>query len=129
MTRDIYYIVGIKEKYRDKLSLTTINREFCGKFHHEAHGVVWFELNGSGAWVAIPSEWIEWTAPSKVLWSAKEIIKNPCKNCYEGWANYTDSGKQSCRDTCGKLRTKNIKEYLERISRGEDTIPEDIMEV
>lgn len=66
---DIYYIVGIKDKYKDRLSCTTINKEFCGKFNHQAYGVAWFELNGSGAYVAVPDEWIEYIAPSKVLWN------------------------------------------------------------
>lgn len=68
MKNDVYYIVSLKDEYRNKLNLTTINKGFCAKFNHEAYGIVWFELNGSGAWVAIPDRWIEWIAPSKVLW-------------------------------------------------------------
>ena len=68
MKKDIYYIVYIKDEYKDKLELTTINKRFCGKFNHEAQGVVWFELNGSGALIAIPDKWIEIVAPSKELW-------------------------------------------------------------
>lgn len=69
MTKDIYYIISLKDKYKNRLNLTTINKEFCGKFNHQAYGIIWFELNGSGAWVAIPDEWIEWIAPSKALWN------------------------------------------------------------
>ena len=69
MKKDIYYIVGVKDKYRYRFSCTTINKEFCCKFNHQSHGTVWFELNGSGAYVAIPEEWIEYCAPSKVLCS------------------------------------------------------------
>lgn len=69
MTKDIYYIVSLKDEYRDKLNLTTIKKEFCAKFNHEAYGVVWFELNGSNALIVIPDQWIEWIAPSKALWN------------------------------------------------------------
>lgn len=68
MKKDIYYIIGIKSEYISRLNLTTINKEFCGKFNHQAYGIVWFELNGSDAWVAIPENWIEYIAPSKELW-------------------------------------------------------------
>ena len=69
MNKDIYYIVSIKDAFRQKLTHTTIDKEFCGKFNHEAYGVVWFELNGSGAYVVIPEHWIEWIAPSEKLWN------------------------------------------------------------
>ena len=69
MKKDIYYIIGLKDEYKNKLNLTTIHNHFCGKFNHQAHGVIWFELNGSGACVAIPDEWVEWIAPSKALWN------------------------------------------------------------
>ena len=68
MKKDIYYIVYLKDESRHKLGLTTISNSFCGKYNHEAWGVVWFELNGSGAFVAIPEAWIECIAPSKELW-------------------------------------------------------------
>lgn len=68
MIKDVYYIVSLKDEYRNKLNLTTINKEFCAKFNHQAFGVIWFELNGSGAYVVVPDKWIEWMAPSKVLW-------------------------------------------------------------
>lgn len=66
--RDIYYIVYLKDIYRNQLELTTIGKRFCAKYHHEAWGIVWFELNGSGAYVAIPEAWIECIAPSRELW-------------------------------------------------------------
>lgn len=66
--RDIYYIVNIKEIYRNQLAHTTIKKDFCGKYHHEAWGVVWFELYHSGAFVVIPEAWIEWIAPAEKLW-------------------------------------------------------------
>jgi hypothetical protein len=69
MKKDIYYIIGIKAEYQSRLNLTTIGKEFCGKFNHQAYGIVWFELNGSNAWVAIPEAWIEYIAPSKELWN------------------------------------------------------------
>lgn len=65
---DIYYIVNIKEKYRYELRFTTINKEFCGKIVNQTSGNIYFELNGSGGLVIIPHEWINWLAPSKVLW-------------------------------------------------------------
>ena len=70
MRNDIYYIVSIKDEYKDRLKLTTITKEFCGKFNHQAYGVSWFELNGSGGWVAVPDEWIEYVAPYKILWNS-----------------------------------------------------------
>lgn len=69
MNRDIYYIVYLKDESRYKLEPTTIGKRFCGRYNHEAWGIVWFELNGSGAYVAIPEAWIECIAPSKELWS------------------------------------------------------------
>ena len=73
MFNDIYYIVSIKDVYKDRLKLTTISKEFCGKFNHQAHGISWFELNGSGAFVAVPDEWIEYVAPSKILWDSVSL--------------------------------------------------------
>lgn len=68
MEMSYYYIVGIKDEYRDRLSLTTINKEFCGKLIHRTFKSLWFKLNGSNAYVVIPEQWIEYLAPSKVLW-------------------------------------------------------------
>ena len=70
---NIYYIVSVKDEYKGELKSTTINKEFCGKFNHQAHGVTWFELNGSGAFVAIPDKWIEYVAPSKILWDSVSL--------------------------------------------------------
>lgn len=65
---DIYYIVNIKEEYRNELRLTTINKEFCGKIVNQTARNIYFELNCSGALVIIPHDWIDWLAPSKILW-------------------------------------------------------------
>lgn len=71
---DIYYIVGIRSDYRHNLNLTTINKEFCGKFIHQSHGNLYFELNGSRALVIVPEEWISYCAPSKVLWEHNKTL-------------------------------------------------------
>ena len=65
--KDVYYIVGIKNDCRHNLKLTTINKEFCGKFIHQSHGNLYFELNGSRALVIVPEEWVSYCAPSKAL--------------------------------------------------------------
>lgn len=65
----IYYIVGLKDDYKHHLRLTTINKEFCGRFIHQSHGNLYFELNGSGALVIVPEEWIAYCAPSMKLWN------------------------------------------------------------
>ena len=41
---------------------------FSGKIVNQTAGNIYFELNGSGGLVIIPHEWINWLAPSKVLW-------------------------------------------------------------
>ena len=73
MCNDIYYIVSIKDEYKNRLKLTTISKEFCGKFNHASYGVLWFELNGSGGLVAVPDKWIEYVAPSKILWDSVSL--------------------------------------------------------
>lgn len=65
---NIYYIVGIRSDCRRNLDLTTINKEFCGKFIRQSHGNLYFELNGSKALVIVPEEWISYCAPAKALW-------------------------------------------------------------
>lgn len=65
----IYYIIRIKDEFIRELSLTTINKEFCGRFIHQSYGNMYFELNGSRALVIIPEKWIESCAPSKALWN------------------------------------------------------------
>lgn len=68
---DYYYIVRIKEAYRNELKLTTIGKEFCGKLIRQAsHENLVFELLHSNALVVIPVKWIEFCAPSKMLWNA-----------------------------------------------------------
>lgn len=67
--QDIYYIVRLKEQYRQELNLTTITKDFCGKIVNQTAGNIYFELNGSDALVIIPHSWIEWLAPSKKLWN------------------------------------------------------------
>lgn len=67
MYKDIYYIVCLKDEYVGELKLTTIRKRFCGKFIHQSHGNLYFELNGSSALVVVPEKWIEYVAPSKVM--------------------------------------------------------------
>lgn len=62
------YIVRIKDEFKNNLNLTTITKEFCGKFIRQLYGNLYFELNGSGALVIVPEEWIKLCAPSKVMW-------------------------------------------------------------
>ena len=68
--KDIFYIVKVKEDYIvDNLFYkTTARYNFCGKLVNQNLGNFYFELNGSNALVIIPHSWIEWMAPSKVLW-------------------------------------------------------------
>lgn len=66
---NIYYIVGLKDDCKHNLRLTTINKEFCGRFIHQSHGNLYFELNGSGALVIVPEEWVSYCAPSMKLWN------------------------------------------------------------
>ena len=66
--KNIYYIVTVKDEFKDKLSLTTIKKMFCGKFIRQSYGNLYFRLNGSGALVIVPEEWIELCAPAKILW-------------------------------------------------------------
>lgn len=66
--KDIYYIVKVKDVTDDMFCKTTVNKMFCGKLVNQNDGKFYFELNGSNALVIIPHGWIEWMAPSKVLW-------------------------------------------------------------
>lgn len=68
MNKDIIYIVKLKPEMQDELRLTTIKREFCGKFITRLDDTFVFELNGSEAQVIVPYNAIEWMAPSKVHW-------------------------------------------------------------
>ena len=76
---DIYYIVKVKEDIVDHLFCkTTASTTFCGVLVNQNFGNFYFELNGSKALVIIPHSWIEWMAPSKVLWESrrKDYEKN-----------------------------------------------------
>lgn len=73
---DIYYIVKIKEQYLSNLKLTTISSGyFCGRIIMTDSNYV-FRLNGApGAIVEIPRDYIEFVAPSRILWE-KMLRKN-----------------------------------------------------
>ena len=71
-TEDIYYIVTVREGILDPLwDKTTTRNTFCGKLVNQNNGRFYFELNGSDALVIIPHDWIDWMAPSKVLWDLR----------------------------------------------------------
>lgn len=70
ISREVYYIVTIKQEYMHEFSLTTIHRKFCGKLEY-INSNFYFRLNGSNALVIIPHTWIETMAPSKELWDKK----------------------------------------------------------
>jgi hypothetical protein len=71
-TEDIYYIVKVREDIFDPLwDKTTARKTLCGKLVNQNNGRFYFELNGSGALVIIPHGWIDWMAPSKVLWDLR----------------------------------------------------------
>lgn len=72
---NFYYIVGLKDDCRHNLRLTTINKEFCGKFIRQSHGNLYFKLNGSGALVIVPEEWVVYCAPAKVQFDKDKAIK------------------------------------------------------
>lgn len=68
-TEDIYYLVKVREDIFDPLwDKTTTYKMLCGKLVNQNNGRFYFELNGSDALVIIPHDWIDWMAPSKVLW-------------------------------------------------------------
>lgn len=71
--KKIYYIVRVKDEYKNNLSLTTINKEFCGALTQHSHGNLYFELNGSGTLVVVPEKWIESCAPAKALWKTRKM--------------------------------------------------------
>lgn len=66
--KDIYYIVGIKSERLSSLENTTINKEFCGRIVKITENNTFFKLNGSEVNVIVPTDWIEYLAPSKLLW-------------------------------------------------------------
>ena len=63
-----YYMVRLKDEFKSNLSLTTINKEFCGRFIRQSYENLYFELNGSKALVIVPEKWIESCAPARALW-------------------------------------------------------------
>lgn len=67
--KNIYYIVGIKNERFPSLKNTTINKEFCGRIVKITENNTFFKLNGSEVNVIIPTDWIEYLAPSKLLWN------------------------------------------------------------
>ena len=67
--KDIYYIVGIKSERLSSLENTTINKEFCGRIVKITENNTFFKLNGSEVNVIVPTDWIEYLAPSKLLWN------------------------------------------------------------
>ena len=70
---DIYYIVKVRENIPDALFYkTTVFHKFCGKLVNQTGSNFYFELNGSNALVIIPHSWVEWMAPSTILWFLKE---------------------------------------------------------
>ena len=75
MDKNIKYIVTIKDEHLHAFASTTINRQFCGEIIAQIRDHFVFSLNGSGAQVIIPYEWIECMAPSKAHW---EQINEEC---------------------------------------------------
>lgn len=75
---DVYYIVKIDRNKVDGNELgymfykTTCSNLFCGRLVNENSGRFYFELNNNDALVIIPHSWIEWMAPSKILWEKKD---------------------------------------------------------
>ena len=75
---NIHYIVKINQDKIDSNELgymfyeTTCSNIFCGRLVNQANGRFYFELNNSNALVIIPHSWIEWMAPSKILWEKKD---------------------------------------------------------
>jgi hypothetical protein len=68
---NIYYIVIINEKQVEdpRWFKTTCGYAFCGKLINFTNGILWFELAGCGALVAVPAKWIKSIAPSKAKWN------------------------------------------------------------
>ena len=70
MNTDIYYIIKIRDRFLSNLRFTTISSGYlCGKIIKTSDARYIFELNGSKAVVEIPSNYIEFIAPSKILWN------------------------------------------------------------
>ena len=75
---DIHYIVKINKDKIDSSELgymfykTTCPNIFCGQLVNQNNENFYFELNNSNALVIIPHSWIEWMAPSKIIWEKKD---------------------------------------------------------
>lgn len=75
---DIHYIVKINKDKIDSSELgymfhkTTCSDIFCGRLVNQNDRNFYFELNSSDALVIIPHSWIEWMAPSKIIWEKKD---------------------------------------------------------
>lgn len=75
---DIHYIVKINKDKIDISELgymfykTTCSNIFCGRLVNQNGRNFYFELNNSDALVIIPHSWIEWMAPSKIIWEKKD---------------------------------------------------------
>lgn len=67
----IRYIVHLKDDFY--MPNTTIKRQFCGFIENTTKTHIYFRLHGSGGYVIIPHNKIEWMAPSQVLWEAGYI--------------------------------------------------------
>lgn len=63
--KDIKYIVAIKDEYVKNFELTTIKKKFCASYIKSEYNNIYFELNGSKAFVIIPEKWIESMVPSR----------------------------------------------------------------
>ena len=51
---------------------TTYSNIFRGRLVNQNGRNFYFELNSSNALVIIPHSWIEWMAPSKIIWEKKD---------------------------------------------------------
>lgn len=75
---DIHYIVKVNKDEIDSSELgymfyeTTCLNIFCGRLVNQNGRNFYFELNNSDALVIIPHSWIEWMAPSKIIWEKKD---------------------------------------------------------
>ena len=75
---DIHYIVKINKNKIDSIELcymfykTTFSNIFYGRLVNQNSRNFYFKLNNSNALVIIPHSWIEWMAPSKIIWEKKD---------------------------------------------------------
>lgn len=74
---NIHYIIKVNKDKIDSSELgymfykTTCSNVFCGRLVNQNNKNFYFELNSSNALVIIPHSWIEWMAPSKILWEKR----------------------------------------------------------